>query len=251
MTDVARTFSARAKGYARFRPRYPAELFAWLADQCPERRCAVDIGAGNGQASTGLAAHFTQVLASDASEAQLRAGRPWQAARPVVAEAARQPLPDRSVTLVAVAQALHWFATPAFFTEVSRLLTPGGLFAAWSYGLVRISPAVDALIDELHGKTLAGYWPAGRDSVDAGYRDIEVPFERLPAPDFSLVADWRLDDLLGYLSTWSAVEQWSTRHGADPVRDIQPALHHAWGQTPRLPARWPLSWIIGHPGACA
>ena len=36
-------FSTASDDYARFRPRYPAALFDWLADQAPARALAVDV----------------------------------------------------------------------------------------------------------------------------------------------------------------------------------------------------------------
>jgi hypothetical protein len=49
--DSVELFSARASGYAQFRPHYPASLFAWLAGQCRQTDTALDIAAGNGQAA--------------------------------------------------------------------------------------------------------------------------------------------------------------------------------------------------------
>ena len=63
-------FSPQAADYARFRPVYPPPLFAWLAAQVPERRLAIDVGAGTGQASVALAAHFRHVLGIEPSDAQ-------------------------------------------------------------------------------------------------------------------------------------------------------------------------------------
>lgn len=51
-------FSAVARAYARYRPSYPAELFAALARAAPGRRAAWDCATGTGQAATGLAAHL-------------------------------------------------------------------------------------------------------------------------------------------------------------------------------------------------
>ena len=42
-------FSLQAADYARFRPIYPPELYAWLAAKAPARRLAIDVGTGNGQ----------------------------------------------------------------------------------------------------------------------------------------------------------------------------------------------------------
>ena len=68
-------FSGQASDYARFRPRYPAPLFAWLAAQVQRHRLAVDVGSGNGQAAIALAAHFDRVVAIDPSASQLAHGQ--------------------------------------------------------------------------------------------------------------------------------------------------------------------------------
>jgi SAM-dependent methyltransferase len=38
---------------------------------------------------------------------------------------------SNTVDLVTVGQALHWFELPQFYAEVSRILKPGGVFAAF------------------------------------------------------------------------------------------------------------------------
>ncbi|WP_394238834.1 class I SAM-dependent methyltransferase [Pseudomonas anguilliseptica] len=245
---VSRLFGARADAYASFRPHYPESLFAWLAAQCPERLRALDIACGNGQASYPLLQHFKQVLACDASLEQLQAGADQTGLHLFVAEAQTQPLPSHSLDLIVVAQALHWFATPAFFSEVRRLLKPGGVFCAWCYSLMRIDNKLDALIDDLYWNTLGGYWPVGRASVDAGYSDINNPFSTLAPPASAIEANWTLEQLLGYLRTWSAVQRYEQQNGADPLLQLQPALRQAWGDAkqPRF-VRWPLHFLAGTP----
>ena len=63
-------FSVTAADYARFRPIYPPELYAWLAAQAPARDLAVDVGTGNGQAAVALAAHFQRVIGVEPSDGQ-------------------------------------------------------------------------------------------------------------------------------------------------------------------------------------
>ncbi|MFG0722240.1 class I SAM-dependent methyltransferase [Pseudomonas sp. GLN_6] len=152
---VSQLFGARADAYANFRPHYPPSLFNWLADQCPRRQRALDIACGNGQASYPLLEHFEQLLACDSSLQQLQAGQNQPGLQQFVAEATKQPLPSRSLDLIVVAQALHWFATPALFAEVRRLLQPGGVFCAWCYSLMRIDSPIDALMITSIGKRLA------------------------------------------------------------------------------------------------
>src|SRR5260370_17627907 len=69
-------FAQAAPAYATFRPRYPAALFAALAAHAPARHLAWDCATGTGQAAISLADHFEQVVATDASEAQLAASLP-------------------------------------------------------------------------------------------------------------------------------------------------------------------------------
>src|SRR5215510_12418276 len=61
----AQLFADVAREYANFRPGYPPELFAWLADAASATDAAWDCGCGSGQASTALAGHFTVVHATD------------------------------------------------------------------------------------------------------------------------------------------------------------------------------------------
>ncbi len=250
MNDVTRLFGQRAAAYASFRPHYPPALFDWLASQVKAHERALDIACGNGQASRPLLPLFEQVLACDSSPAQLAQTDGLPGLQLFAAEAQALPLPAASLDLITVAQALHWFATPGFFAEVRRTLKPGGLFCAWCYSLLRIDPPLDALLDELHGDLLAGYWPAGRASVDAGYADIHCDFPRLTPPAFAIELEWQFAQLLGYLRTWSAVQQWERQHGRDPLEEFLPRLQAAWGDLhQQRVVRWPLHFVAGFPHA--
>jgi hypothetical protein len=65
-------FSKQAEDYAKFRPRYPHELFEYLGTLAPSRQLAWDCGTGNEQAAIALAAVFDHGIATDASEKQTR-----------------------------------------------------------------------------------------------------------------------------------------------------------------------------------
>ncbi|MWV15683.1 methyltransferase domain-containing protein [Pseudomonas sp. L-22-4S-12] len=248
MSEVARLFGARADAYASFRPHYPTALFDWLAANSPGHARALDIACGSGQASCPLRRHFRQVLACDGSVEQLRAATDLHGIACFAASAEAQPLAAASIDLIVVAQALHWFATPAFFAEVRRLLKPDGLFCAWCYGLLRIDSQLDAVLDDFYQRTLGPYWPPGRASVDAGYRDIQAPFPRLQPPPCAIELQWDLPQLLGYLGTWSAVQRLQQASGRDPLRDLRPRLEEIWADPgQRRFVRWPLHFLAGLP----
>src|SRR5436309_12421226 len=129
MSSFADHFSGVAGAYAEHRPRYPDRLFAWLAEQVPERRLAWDCATGSGQAAVGLAEHFDRVIATDASEAQIAAAAPHPRVEYRVAPAESSGLAPESADLVTVGQALHWFDRPLFYAEARRVLRPGGVVA--------------------------------------------------------------------------------------------------------------------------
>src|SRR5207248_8441612 len=69
-------FSGHAVEYAKFRPRYPDKMFEYLASISPRPERAWDCATGNGQAAVGLARHFDNVTATDASAQQIESAEP-------------------------------------------------------------------------------------------------------------------------------------------------------------------------------
>lgn len=239
-------FSGHAAAYARYRPDYPAELFRLLASLCDEHERAWDCGTGSGQAAHGLLPYFARIVATDASARQLEHAVPHEHITYRVAPAEHSPLASRSVDLVTVAQALHWFDFDAFFNEVRRVLKPGGVVAVWTYGLFSITPPIDAVIERYYADVVGAYWPPERRYVDAGYRTIPFPFDELRLPRLELHAEWDLDQVLGYLGTWSATQRFVAERGTDPLDEVRGALREAWGEAAkRRHVRWPLPLRAG------
>ncbi|MCU0766043.1 MAG: class I SAM-dependent methyltransferase [Gammaproteobacteria bacterium] len=239
-------FSRQAAQYRASRPDYPAALLDFLAAAAAGRGRALDCATGSGQAAIGLASRFAEVVATDLSVAQLARAPACPNVRYVAATAERLPLAGASVDLVTVAQALHWLDLPAFYAEVRRVARPGALVAAWSYGRMRVDAAVDAVVERLYSDVVGPYWPPGREHVENGYRDLPFPFSPVPAPAFAMVAEWRLERLLGYLASWSAVQRYEAQSGRDPLDAVRDALHAAWGDpgTARR-VEWPLALRVG------
>lgn len=242
-------FSALAERYARYRPGYPQELFAFLAELAPAPSVAWDCATGSGQAAVGLASHFERVIATDGSARQLAAAATHPKVDYQVAEAERSGLASGSVDLVTVAQALHWFDLERFYAEVRRVVRPGGLIAVWSYNLLTISEPVDRLVNRLYDGLLGPYWPPERALVEQGYAAIPFPFELVGAPRFAMDAQWSLDQLTGYLQTWSAARRYREATGQDALALIAPALSEAWGEPAAVrPVSWPLVLRVGRVG---
>ena len=233
-------FSDKSANYARYRPSYPDALFAYLAGVCDCHALAWDCATGNGQSAIGVAKHFDQVIATDASEAQVDAAIAHPKVTYRVASAEQSGLDDSSVDLLTVGQALHWFDLPLFFAEAERVVKTGGVVAAWSYRMCSVNSTVDAVLDHLYSGVVDAFWPPERDIVDNAYRDIEFPAPLLEVPEFSMTLEWSVDEMLGYLRTWSASKRYAMQHGRDPVDLVELQLRECWGDVAR-DAAWPLT----------
>src|SRR5437016_11269435 len=98
-------FSKQAADYARFRPRYPREMFEYLGRIAPSHALAWDCATGNGQAAVGLAAVFERVIATDASEKQIANAEPHERMEYRVAPAVERGLESGNIDLVWFEQA--------------------------------------------------------------------------------------------------------------------------------------------------
>lgn len=246
MAEFKDHFSALAADYTSFRPRYPARLFADLARVAPGHERAWDCATGNGQAAEGLAAHFGEVVATDASAAQIAAARGPANVRFAVVPAEASGLPSSSVDLVLVAQAAHWFDLPAFYAEAARVLRPGGVLALLTYTGVRVDAVLDPVLRSYHQETVGAYWPPERVHVECDYRTLPFPWPELPFPAQEMTADWTLEQLLGYLGTWSATARYREATGEDPLPALRMRLLPGWGPPGRArTVRWPLPLRIG------
>jgi SAM-dependent methyltransferase len=240
-------FSSVSAAYAAFRPRYPDSLFDFLAQAAPARDAAWDAGTGSGQAAVGLARHFTHVIATDASSSQIEHATPDPRIRYRVGPAEASDLDDRSVDLVTVAQALHWFDRPRFWAEVRRVLRPGGVIAVWTYILIEIEPRIDALVRRFYRDVVGPFWPPERRITEERYQTIEFPFAEFVAPNFVIEQPVTLDDVAGYIRTWSATRRFVQQHGDDPVDSLVAELTPVWGGAPQQSrlARWPVAMRVG------
>jgi SAM-dependent methyltransferase len=240
-------FSGVAAGYARFRPRYPAALFDWLAGLAPSTALAWDCATGSGQAALPLAERFAAVVATDASERQIASAASHPRVRYEVAPAERSGLPPASADLITVAQALHWFDIPAFLQETKRVLRPGGVLAVWSYATLRLGAGeLQAILDHFYRETVGPYWPPERRLVEDGYRSVPFPFEAVEAPPFAIHARLSLEHLAGYLRTWSATQRLVRAGGDDPVPELIDRLRPYWGGGEGgREVSWPLALRVG------
>lgn len=238
-------FSGFSSDYCQYRPRYPQALFAYLASVCDRRQRAWDCATGTGQAATGLAEYFPGVIATDASDTQVRSAEKRENIDYRLAPAERSGIENESIDLITVAQAIHWFDLDAFRNEVERVLRRGGILAVWSYGLPSTSPDIDRVVNHLYGPVLDQFWPGERRLIEAGYKDIDFPYEKIDTPAFAMSSKWALAGLVGYLNTWSAVKKYIEQRKTSPVEAVFDDLSAAWGAAETVyEVVWPMTLLV-------
>ena len=170
-------FSGIAENYQTYRPCYPATLFEHLVTLVDNRDIAWDCGTGSGQAAIRLAQHFNKVIATDASAEQIANAESHPKIEYINAPAEQSDLPAHCANLVTVAQALHWFDIPAFYSEVKRVVKPGGIIAVWTYGKMKLEiPELRSILGHFYHDTVGPYWPPERKQVEDQYASIPFPF---------------------------------------------------------------------------
>ena len=222
-------FSEKSSEYKKYRPDYPKALFKFLASLPGSRQLAWDCGTGSGQCAHGLSPFFTKIIATDGSKNQIQNAKQHPAIEYRVMLAESTDFPPDFFDLITVGQALHWFNVESFFTEAKRVLKRDGVLAVWSYNLLKVSDEIDPLIRDFYDNELEPYWPPERRHVEADYSTIQFPFHNQQSNLFKMRGNWSLEQLVGYISSWSAVKLHLTRNGHDAVNTFSDKLASKWG----------------------
>ncbi|MTI32449.1 class I SAM-dependent methyltransferase [Xanthovirga aplysinae] len=233
-------FSDQAAEYARFRPTYPKELYASIFSYVRFFDAVWDCGTGNGQVALELAKHFKVVKATDISAAQIQRANRLPNIEYICCPAEKSPFPAKSFDLITVATALHWFDLPSYWREVSRVGKKGAILAVWFYSLIRITPEIDKIADNFCYNLMKKFWPPERQHVNRNYDDIVFPFQKVQDLTLENKFKWSRDHFLGYLESWSSVQQYMKRMHANPLNLIKKDLFDLWPETKSYEVNFPV-----------
>ncbi len=222
-------FSRQSELYVKYRPTYPQQLFDFILNHITEKKAAWDCGTGNGQTAKELAGYFTKVFATDISENQIRKGHQAENIFYSIQPAEQTNFEDNTFDLVTVSQALHWFAINEFYTEVKRVTKSGGWIAVWAYTLPYVSPEIDELVHvKLYKEILGSYWDYERKLVDDKYITLPFPFKEISCPVFEIEFEWTLDELIGYINSWSALQKFVAANSFNPANALKEEIRLNW-----------------------
>jgi ubiquinone/menaquinone biosynthesis C-methylase UbiE len=237
-------FSLQSKVYAAFRPTYPRDLYKFIFRHLTDKKVAWDCATGNGQVAHDLASHFNEVYATDISQQQLDHAVREKNIFYSKCPAEKTGFRNNQFSLITIAQALHWLDQGLFFEEARRVAKPDAIVAVWGYGLLYIDPLIDRLIMEFYKDKVGPYWDEARKLVENEYRSIAFPFAEIKTPSFSIKVQWTIEQLSGYLSSWSATQKYVADRGYDPVSPFIKTLQKHWPTTEMM-ASFPIFARIG------
>lgn len=226
--EPSNLFNDRSDNYAKTRPRYPKALYEWLSTLCHERISVWDAACGNGQAAADLRHYFQFVEATDISPAQIEAATAYENVHFSVQASENAGFATDQFDAVCVAQALHWFDFKRFWPQVQRVLKPDGVFAAWGYTWPRISQTIDAVLETEFLSVIKPYWAPQNRLLWNGYQTLSLPFKLIETPEIVMVMEWDVDELFGYLSTWSATRRCMDEIGDDFFWQTRDHINRIW-----------------------
>ncbi len=246
MADFKDNFSKQAEIYARYRPTYPPALFHFLRTLTEKHDLAVDCGTGNGQAAVALTEFYKTIVAVDPSIEQLKHASNHSQISYYERSAHQLPVSDGTTDLITAATAMHWFDLNKFYPEVKRVLKKDGILAIWGYTVQKIEPFLDDLLHDFQFKTLKDYWAPENQIVVNEYKNISFTYDEIECPDFCAEKIFDLDDLIGYINTWSAVQKFLQKNNYNPTDELRDELLDYW-KTPQNKKRveWKIAMRVG------
>lgn len=229
----ADVFAYQSDKYAAARPKYPPELFRYLASLVKQCGSVWDCATGSGQTALGLSKYFKRVEATDISTNQIEHAFAHDKITYSVQSSEKTNFPDQTFDMVNVSQALHWFDLDKYWVELRRVLKPGGIFVATTYAWSNVSQEIDDLIFKYIREVIEPYWAPNNQHCIDGYSSIDFPFELLDTPEFVILNKWNLEQYFDYIYTWSATKSCLDAEGSEFFELAKDRVSKLWGNSSR------------------
>lgn len=199
-------FGPTCDDYAAHRPAFVPQLFERLGQfqiGLPGQSI-LDLGAGTGLFSRGLAANGAKVTMLDGSDRMLRrSDEPFR----IAAIAEKLPFANDAFDIVTAAQAWHWFDRQKTPAEVFRVLRPGGALAVVYQMYVPMPQSVAEATEKLILKFNPGWRHANSAGINGQVlRDMQASgFEQIESFTFDAPIGFSREAWHGYIRTTSPV----------------------------------------------
>ena len=233
--------------YVKYRPGYPKEIITYLQDTygLDKSKVIADIGAGTGISTALFLNNGYKVFAVEPNlemrNKAIELLSSFQNFKAIAGSAENTGLETASIDAVVAGQAFHWFDFDPFCIEAKRVAKHGALLAIWTYNLLNIDKGIiDETINDFYFNTVGPYWDNERKYVDEGYQNIVIPFDEIKTPVFHMRYEWTLEQLTGYINTWSSVRHYENKNGESPMILLTEKLRAYWSGAERKAIDFPV-----------
>jgi len=105
---------------------------------------------------------------------------------------------------------------------------------------------VTRIVDDFYFNVTDPYWEPERKYVQNLYKDVLFPFAELPVTDsFRMETLWSIEQVEGYINTWSAIKKFIRLNNFNPVPELMANIKRVWGMEERILFEFPLGLRIG------
>jgi hypothetical protein len=91
---------------------------------------------------------------------------------------------------------------------------------------------------------LGAYWDYERKYVDDNYTTLSFPFEEIQTPGFEIQLEWTLNELEGYINSWSALQKFIETNQFNPLDELIKQIQPYW-EKEKMKIVFPVSMRMG------
>lgn len=258
-------FGGVAAQYHQFRPDYPVELLQAILQRCQHHHLYIDLACGTGQLTKQLAPSFQHSIGIDKAAGSIEEARKQHPQQITWIEGDASTLSPstttstlvgaNSVSLITIAQALHWFLPPPPTTTTSssgdddnkdglwqicdQVLQSQGVLAIISYAVIQPrDPILLHHFNTFYYHHLGSHlppddpkccWGCDRRLVDSGYEGVTFPYASSAKKESFLIHhSLSKESFFGYLRTYSALPAFYQKQSeveaekrVDPLKELE------------------------------
>lgn len=210
-------------------PLYPKEVYSYLAFMCKFNDCALDCGSVRSEVATALARKFKHVIAVSAEKRNVHNTPRYENVEYVVACPDEFNFAKESIDLLVVTDMNRQINLVKLLQTAHHDLRQHGIIALLCYERPEIDLALDSALKQFHNEVLKCFFPLSTEKM---WFDIEKHFplyEEIHAPIFWSSIYWNFENLVTYINTWPAVQNFIDINNQSPLFEIINDLREKWG----------------------
>jgi ubiquinone/menaquinone biosynthesis C-methylase UbiE len=249
ISNRKQSFGNLAKDYQKYRLSYDPRLYKLLFSLIKNKTniSVLDIGCGTGKSTTPLVTfapkrllNKLKIIGIDPDKKMLVEARAYAKKNklPITylqGNAEKLGLKKETIDAVIAGTAFHWFATKKAFTNINKVLKPGGVFMVfWTWRQRSANKTKSAVAEVLEKYSWKSIDPKWRDTKEIQKLFYKTDFSRFGTISIPYTEVSNLNELVGLCKTVASYAILSASHKKEFIRDITKAYKAVLGPAKSL-----------------